>query len=104
MNPICKTEIKRCLINHKADIVARLRVNNKIATAVISIGERHSYEALHATKFRMLVDFYQSLGFANKTALRLARYGCGKNSTNTDTHYYVVDGQLVGCTDYNPQR
>ena len=52
----------------------------------------------------MLVDFYEDLGFANKTALRLARYGCGKNSTNPDAHYYVVDGQLVGCTDFTPQR
>ena len=104
MTPISKRDVKECLNNHKPEIVARLHINNKLVTALIAVGERKAYEPLCTVKFRMLVDYYEALGFINPTALRLARYGCGKNSANPDNLYYVVDGKLVGITDIQPTR
>ena len=99
MTPISKREIKQRLDAHRPDIVARLHVNNKLVNAILCVGERRAYEPLCASKFRILVDYFESIGFANKTALRLARFGCGRSSNNPDRLFYVVDGQLVGQTD-----
>ena len=104
MRPISRREVKQHLNNHKPEMVARLRVNNKLVNNIVSVGEKDSYEPLCGVKFRMLADYYTKLGFVPTTALRLARYGCGKNSNNPDHLYYVIDGQLVGLTDLKPNR
>ena len=101
MTNIPATSVMASLNNHRTDLAARLNVGPYFVDGLLTAGDRHNTHRLSAAKFRVLVDFYEDLGFENRTALRLARYGIGPCSANPDRYYAVIDGQLTGSTSFH---